>query len=214
MRLLRFLAIGAVIGALLVACLVTVAAMARTAIDAWGRAYIVAKPERLPKVEATLVLGTSPFGRRGQDRRTLSRRLDTAAGLWHGGYTDRFIVSGIRIGEDYDEAQIMRDELVARGVPATAIELDQHGNRTWDSIGRARYVFDKRRLLIVSQSDHLSRAIFLARHIGIEAWGVAARGSNYNGLYGELVGDVVSLVAYVDVLKGPPARAIAAGRSR
>jgi SanA protein len=214
MRLLRALAIGVVIGALLLASLVALAAMARTATDAWGRAYIIDRPEHLPKVAATLVLGTAPYGRRGQNRRTLSWRLDTAAGLWHGGYTDRFIVSGIRIGADYDEASIMRDELVARGVPATAIELDQHGNRTWDSIGRARYVFDKRRLLIVSQSDHLARALFLARHSGIEAWGVAAHGSSYDGVYGHLVGNVVSLVAYVDVLKGPPVRAIAAGRSR
>lgn len=214
MRRLRFLAIGAAIGVLLFASLVAVAATARMATDAWGRAYIVEAQEQLPKVEAVLVLGTAPFGRRGQEQRTLSWRLDTAAGLWHGGHADRFIVSGIRIGEDYDEAGIMRDELVARGIPANAIELDHHGNRTWDSIGRARYVFDKRRLLIVSQSDHLSRAIFLARHIGIEAWGVAARGSSYNGFYDQIVGDVVSLVAYVDVLRGPPARAIAAGRSR
>ncbi|CAN5219216.1 hypothetical protein BH10PSE6_BH10PSE6_46500 [soil metagenome] len=212
MRVLRLLAFGVMIGAVLFASLLALALMARTATNAWGRAYVVDRPEELPKVEATLVLGTAPYGRRGQQQRTLSWRLDTAAGLWHGGYTDRFIVSGIRIGEDYDEARIMRDELVARGVPANAIELDHHGNRTWDSIGRARYVFDKRRLLIVSQSDHLARAIFLARHIGIEAWGVAARGSSYDGFYGQLVGDVVSLVAYVDVLKGPPARAIAAGR--
>lgn len=214
MRRLRFLAVGVAIGALLFASLVALAAMARTATDAWGRAYIVAKPESLPKVETVLVLGTAPLGRRGQGQRTLSWRLDTAAGLWHGANADRFIVSGIRIGEDYDEAEIMRDELVARGVPASAIELDHHGNRTWDSIGRARYVFDRQRLLIVSQTDHLARAIFLARHIGIEAWGVAARGSSYDGVYGRLVGDVASLVAYIDVLTGPPARAIAAGRSR
>jgi SanA protein len=214
MRLLRGLAIVVAIGAFLLASLVALAAMARTATDAWGRAYIVDRLENLPEVEATLVLGTAPYGRRGQNQRTLHWRLDAAAGLWHGGYTDRFIVSGIRIGEDYDEASIMSDELVARGVPAAAIELDHHGNRTWDSIGRARYVFGKRRLLIVSQSDHLSRAIFLARHSGIEAWGVAARGGSYSGFYGQLVGNLVSLVAYVDVLKGPPARAIAAGRSR
>jgi len=214
MRQLRLLAIGVAVGALLVASLVALAAMARAATDAWGRAYTVDKPENLPEVEAVLVLGTAPFGKRGQERRTLSWRLDAAAGLWHGGHADRFIASGIRIGEDYDEAQIMRDELVARGVPAAAIELDRYGNRTWDSIVRARYVFDMRRLLIVSQRDHLARAIFLARHSGIEAWGVAARSDTGTGLYDEIVGGVVSLVAYVDILRGSSARAIAAGRSR
>jgi SanA protein len=200
MRPLRSLTIGAVIGALLFACLVALAAMARTTTDSWGRAYIVDRLERLPRVDTALVLGTAPIGVRGQDQRTLSWRLDTAAGLWHGGAADHFIVSGIRIGEDYDEASIMRDELVARGVPANAIELDNGGSRTWASITRARQVFGKRRLVIVSQRDHLARALFLARHAGIEAWGVAARGVTYDGLYGSLVGDVASLVAYYDVL--------------
>lgn len=211
---MRILAIGAAIVALPLVSLFALAAMARSAIDAWGHAYVVDGLARLPPVDTALVLGTAPFGVGGQDQRTLSWRLDTAAGLWHGGIVERFIVSGIRVGEDYDEASVMRDELVARGVPVTAIELDQHGNRAWDSIARARYVFGKRRLAIVSQSDHLARALFLARHIGIEAWGVPARGDNYGGLYGTLIGNAVSLVAYIDVLKGPAARVIAAGRPR
>lgn len=214
MRLLRSLAVGVAIVAALLVSLAALAAMARTATDAWGRAYIVDARERLPKVETTLVLGTAPYGLRGQNQRTLSWRLDTAAALWHGGHTGRFIVSGIRIGDDYDEASIMRDELVARAVPAAAIELDRYGNRTWDSIGRARYVFGEQRLLIVSQRDHLARALFLASHVGIEAWGVEAHGSNYDGFRDQRVGDLVSLIAYLDVLTGPPARAIAAGRSR
>jgi len=192
--------------------LFVLAATARGTIGAWGRAYVVDRRERLPPIDTALVLGTAPFGVRGQDQRTLAWRLDAAAGLWHGSAVERFIVSGIRIGEDYDEPSVMRDELVARGVPASAIELDRHGNRTWDSIARARYAFGRRRLLIVSQPDHLARALFLARHIGIEAWDVPARGDNYGGLYGTLVGNAVSLVAYIDLLKGPAAQAIAAGR--
>src|SRR5882724_7656046 len=104
---MRSLAIGAPIVVLLLVALVALAAMARTATDAWGRAYVVDSPERLPPVDTALVLGTAPFGVRGQDQRTLSWRLDTAAGLWHGGTVERFIVSGVRIGADYDEATVM-----------------------------------------------------------------------------------------------------------
>jgi SanA protein len=200
-RQLQFLTIAVALVVLPAAAAVTLAAMARSATDAWGRAYVVDGLENLPQVDTALVLGTAPFGVRGQDQRTLSWRLDAAAGLWHGGAVERFIVSGIRIGEDYDEASVMRDELVARGVPAVAIELDQLGNRTWDSIVRARQVFGKRRLVIVSQRDHLARALFLARHAGIEAWGIAARGITYDGLYGALVGDLASFRAYVDIVE-------------
>jgi SanA protein len=199
-RPVRYLAAGMAVAALLVAAAVGVAATARSVTDAWGRAYVVDRLDELPPIDTALVLGTAPFGKNGQDQWTLSWRIDTAAGLWHGGAVERFIVSGIRLGEDYDEAAYMRDELVARGVPAKAIELDQLGNRTWDSIARARHVFGKRRLVIVSQRDHLARALFLARHAGIEAWGVGARGTTYSGFYGGLFGDAASLRAFVDIV--------------
>jgi SanA protein len=211
---MRFLALAAALVVLLSAAVVSLAAMARAATDAWGGAYVVDRLEHLPPVDTALVLGTAPFGKRGQDRRTLSWRLDTAAGLWHGGIVEHFIVSGIRIGEDYDEASVMRDELVARGVPAQAIELDQLGNRTWDSIARARHLFSQRRLVIVSQRDHLARALFLARHAGIAAWGVPARGITYGGLYGTLVGDLASLCAFVDIVKQRSERVTVADPAR
>jgi SanA protein len=198
------IALAAGVFVLAIASLMLLGAMARQMTNAWGRAYIVEDRTRLPKVDAVLVLGTSPHGYRGQAKWTLSYRLDAAAGLWHGDFADHFLVSGIRIGDDYDEATIMRDELVARGVPASAIELDHKGNRTWDSIVRARAVFGKHRLIIVSQRDHLARALFLARHAGVEAWGVAARGTNYDGFYGNTIGNLASLVAYFDVVAGVP----------
>ncbi len=196
MRQLRVLAIGAAGAALLACALLALAAMARTATDAWGRAYMLDDRQPVPKVDTVLVPGAPP----GQGQRPLSSRIDAAAGLWHAGHADRFLVSGI-------EATIMRDELVARGVPATVIELDPRGDSTWDSVARARHVFGKRRLLIVSQRDHLGQALFLARHIGIEAWGVAARGVADDGFH-------AGLRAYYDVLRGSAPGIIATARPR
>ena len=212
-KLARHLAIGTAVLALLGVSVFALAGMARAAVDAWS-AHVVYSRDRLPAVDTALVLGTAPFGVGGQDQHTLSWRLDTAAALWHDGRVERFIVSGIRLGDDYDEAAIMRGELAVRGVPTRVIELDHGGDRTWHSIVRARYVFGRRRLLIVSQPDHLARALFLAHHVGIEAWGVPARGNNYGGLYGTLIGNAVSLAAFVDVLRGPTAAIIAAGLPR
>jgi vancomycin permeability regulator SanA len=193
------LAVGAFV--LLIATLLVLSMMARGVTNAWGRAYIVDDRALLPKVDAILVLGTSPYGYHGQDMYTLSYRLNVAAGLWSSGFADRLLVSGIRIDDDYDEAGLMRDELVARGVPASAIELDHKGNRTWDSVYRARHVYGKRRLIIVSQRDHLPRALFLARHADMEAWGVAAPGDTYAGLYAGTIGNLASLVAFYDVMR-------------
>ena len=202
MRLLRGFAFAFGAFVLLIATVLVLSMMARGVTNAWGRAYIVDDRAQLPKADAILVLGTSPYGYRGQDRHTLDHRLNVAAGLWYGDFADRLLVSGIKIGSDYDEAAIMRDELVARGIPASAIEADHKGNRTWDSVYRARHVYGKRRLIIVSQRDHLPRAIFLARHTGIEAWGVAAVGDTYAGLYAGTVGDLASLIAFYDLTRG------------
>jgi SanA protein len=68
----------------------------------------------------------------------------------------------------------MMKELIARGVPAEAIERDFGGRRTWLSVQRARDVYGLKRVLIVSQRAQLDRALFLARRTGMEAWGFDA----------------------------------------
>ena len=202
MYLRHWFALAAGAFVLLIATLLVLASMARGVTNAWGEVYTVDDRAGLPPVDAILVLGTSPYGYRGQRLYTLSYRLNVAAGLRQGGFADQILVSGIRIGDDYDEASLMRHELVQRGVPASAIEVDHKGNRTWDSVYRARHVYGKRRLIIVSQRDHLPRAIFLARHIGIDAWGVAAIGDTYAGLYASTVGDLAALIAFYDLTRG------------
>ncbi len=136
------------------------------AADEWSFADVA----RLPEVEAAVVLGTAPIGPEGGPNVYFVRRLDAAAALWRAGKARILVVSG-----SGDEPEAMKAGLVARGVPAEAIRLDPEGPRTWDSVRRARDGFGLRRAIFVSQRFHLSRALFLARHAGIEAWGYEAR---------------------------------------
>lgn len=136
------------------------------AADDWSFADVA----RLPEVEAAVVLGTAPIGPEGGPNVYFVRRLDAAATLWKAGKARALIVSG-----SGDEPEAMKAGLVARGVPADAIRLDPEGPRTWDSVRRARDAFGLGRTIFVSQRFHLSRALFLARHAGIEAWGFEAR---------------------------------------
>lgn len=64
--------------------------------------------------------------------------------------------------------------VVERGVPAERIVLDYAGFTTLDSVVRAREVFGQETLLIISQRDHVMRAVYLAEAHGMEAVGVAA----------------------------------------
>ncbi len=129
---------------------------------------------KVPVVDVALVLGTAPIGPEGGPNRYFVYRLDAAAALYKAGKVKYFIVSGHRDGR-YDEPTAMRAGLVGRGVPEEAIYRDFDGDRTLDSVARARLIYGQTRLIIVSQRFHLSRALFLARHEGIDAWGFEAR---------------------------------------
>ncbi len=155
--------------------------------------------------KVALVLGTAPIGPEGGPNRYLVYRLDAAAELWHAGKVRYLLVSGSRDGA-YDEPTAMREGLMARGVAADAIYRDFAGHRTRDSVLRARDVFGQRELVVVSQRFHVGRALFIARHAGVDAWGFEARDvERAHSIVTELRRFPSAVAAYLDVLLGTPA---------
>jgi SanA protein len=137
-----------------------------------GRCF--ADPAALPVCDTALVLGASDRTASGAANLHYENRLDAAAALWHRGAVRWLLVSGDNGRTGYDEPTRMKADLVARGVPAAAIYRDFAGFRTLDSVLRARAVFGLQRFVIVSQPDHIRRAVYLARSHGIDAVGFAA----------------------------------------
>lgn len=163
---------------------------------------------KVPAVDVALVLGTAPIGPEGGPNRYFVYRLDAAAALYKAGKAEYFIVSGTREGR-YDEPTAMRAGLIERGVPAEAIYRDFGGDRTLDSIVRARRVYGQTRLVIVSQRFHLSRALFLAAHEGIEARGFEARDVDMPySIFTELRRYPSAMRAYWDVWNGMRAQEV------
>ncbi|MBV8185891.1 MAG: YdcF family protein [Alphaproteobacteria bacterium] len=165
---------------------------------------------QVPATDVALVLGTAPIGPEGGPNRYFVYRLDAAAALWKAGKIKYVIVSGS--GEEPDA---MRAGLIERGVPAQAIYRDARGYRTWDSVLRARDVYGQKRLVIVSQRFHLDRALFIARHEGLDAAGLEARDvdSPYS-IFTELRRFPSALRAYFDVwtsAKAPADRKVTIG---
>ncbi|MFO1157812.1 MAG: ElyC/SanA/YdcF family protein [Reyranellaceae bacterium] len=191
-------------GLALVLALVAWAAERR--LDTVAESRLFSDAAKAPAVETALVLGTAPIGPEGGPNRYFVYRLDKAAALWKTGKVKYLIVSGSR-DANYDEPTAMRAGLVARGVPTEIIYSDFDGWRTWDSIMRARDIYGQRQLVIVSQRFHLVRALYMARHIGIDAWGLEARdvGVAYS-IVTELRRYPSAVFAYYDVLTGAPYR--------
>jgi SanA protein len=74
----------------------------------------------------------------------------------------------------YDEPADMKNALVDLGVPAEKIFCDYAGFRTLDSVVRAKHIFGQDRVTVVSQRFHNQRAIYIARHRGLDAIGFDA----------------------------------------
>lgn len=73
-----------------------------------------------------------------------------------------------------DEVGAMRRWLVARGVPADAIQEDPLGLRTIDSLRRCDAVYEHASTIVVSNDFHVPRMVFLARQFGLQGFGVVA----------------------------------------
>ena len=141
--------------------------------DARGRLF--SDPARIPYRRVALVLGCSEKLGDGQVNPFFENRIHAAASLYEAHKVDYFLVSGDHHIASYDEPTAMKNHLIEAGVPAGRIVCDYAGFHTLDSIIRAGKVFGQSRITVVSQRFHNERAIFLARHHGIDAIGLDAQ---------------------------------------
>lgn len=132
------------------------------------------------EVDCILVLGCGVYAD-GSPTPMLRDRLTRGVELYQAGWGDRLLLSGDNRSADYNELATMDRVAQDLGAPAEAITLDYAGLSTYDSLYRAREIFGVTSLVIVTQDYHLSRALYLAEALGLEAWGVAADGQNYPG---------------------------------
>jgi vancomycin permeability regulator SanA len=136
-----------------------------------GHVYPAADAAAVPAAPVGLVLGALVHPD-GTPSAFLTARLALAKRLYDSGKVRMLLVSGDDRGPGYDEPGTMRAWLLARGVPADRILVDDAGVDTYRSCLRARRVFGVRRTVVVTQSYHLVRAVSLCRDVGIDATGV------------------------------------------
>ncbi len=101
----------------------------------------------------------------------LKDRVDAAFLAYENGYIDRFLLSGDHGSKDYDEVNAMKRYLNDKGVSNDIIFLDHAGFDTYDSMYRAKAVFNVTDAIVFTQDFHLPRAVYLARKFGLNAQG-------------------------------------------
>lgn len=128
-------------------------------------------PKAFEHHQVALVLGAGLIGS-GRPSPFLADRLNGAIELYKLGKVDGLLMSGDNHTAGYDEPSGMRAYAIARGVPAAAITLDYAGFDTYDSCMRARKVFGVSSAIVVTQSYHTARAVFLCNEAGIDTAGL------------------------------------------
>lgn len=123
-----------------------------------------------------LLLGTTPQARIGRITNAFfTYRIDAAEQLYRVGKIEKILISGDDNSLDgVNEPECMRDSLVARGVPASAIILDGKGYRTINFVINANKVYGLRSFTIISQEFHNERAIYQAEHLGLDLGNIQA----------------------------------------
>lgn len=129
--------------------------------------------------DAILVLGARVWDN-GQPSGILKDRINTGVALYESSASDRLLMSGDHGQEDYDEVNAMKDFAIEQGIPARVIFMDHAGFSTYESLYRARDIFQVKSVIIVSQQYHLYRALYIARALGLEAYGVSCDQREYN----------------------------------
>lgn len=121
--------------------------------------------------DCVLVLGAKVY-EDGSLSPVLGDRVATGVRLYELGAGKKLLLSGDHGQIEYDEVNAMKQRALSLGVPEDDVFLDHAGFSTYESMVRLKEVFGGRSVVIVTQSYHLYRAVYLARRMGLEAYGV------------------------------------------
>ena len=145
----------------------------------------------LENVDCILVLGCQVIGNR-QPSGMLGDRLKRGIELYKDGASDKIIMSGDHGQTSYDEVNTMKRVAIDAGIPSSDIFMDHAGFSTYESIYRAKEIFKAKKIIIVTQKYHLYRALYIAKMLGVEAYGVS---SDYHIYWGQKNRDLREILA-------------------
>ncbi|MCL2775199.1 MAG: YdcF family protein [Oscillospiraceae bacterium] len=161
--------------------------------------YILSDVSEAPESDAVMVLGALVYSKSGEPSPTLKDRLDYGYELYSQGKAKKILVSGDHGRKDYDEVNVMKDYLMEKGVPREDIFMDHAGFNTYDSMYRAKEIFGVESLLICTQDFHIARSLYIARSLGINAYGYPCKDTSINAQINKLRESLARVKAIADV---------------
>lgn len=139
----------------------------------------VEQAKQIESVDCILILGAGIWG--DKPSHMLEDRLLQGIELYKQGVAPKIIMSGDHTRKDYDEVNVMKNFAIEHGVPSEDIFMDHAGISTYDSMYRAKEIFGANKIIVVTQKYHLYRALYVAKNLGIECYGIGADPRLYTG---------------------------------
>lgn len=159
---------------------------------------------KLKDVDCIMVLGCGVRG--DSPTPLLADRLQRGVEVFELEAAPKILMSGDHGQEDYDEVNVMKQYALDAGISETDIFMDHAGFSTYESMYRAKEIFGIDKMIIVTQDYHLSRAVYIANKLGIEAYGVASDYRSFSGQLGRDSREVLARVKdlFTSILKPKP----------
>lgn len=130
-------------------------------------------------IDCIVILGAGIWGDKPSPM--LEDRLNQGIQLYKDGISTKILMSGDHGKKDYDEVNIMKNYAIEQGVPSEDIFMDHAGFSSYDSVYRAKQIFEAKKIMIVTQKYHLYRTLHIAKQLDIEAYGIASNPRKYSG---------------------------------
>jgi len=130
----------------------------------------------------------------GTPSHMLEDRLKRAVSLHKLGAAPKLLMSGDHGTPEYDEVDAMKRYAVEAGIPSADVFMDHAGFSTYETVYRAKEIFGAKKIILVTQRYHLYRAMYIARAMDLEVYGVAA---DYRQYSGQLARDIREVLARV-----------------
>ena len=137
-----------------------------------GRIISSQEAAQIQDVDCILVLGCGVYPD-GSLSPMLRDRLELAGNVFSLSSDTKLLMSGDHGKENYNEVRAMKDFEINNGYAESSdIFMDHAGFSTYDSMYRAKEVFGAKKIIIISNTYHLYRALYIAESLGLEAYGV------------------------------------------
>ena len=158
-----------------------------------GKILTSQQAAELTDVDCILVLGCGVKSD-GSPSDMLHDRLRMGVELYDLGAAPKLLMTGDHGRSNYDEVDAMKRFAVEAGVKSENVFMDHAGFSTYESMYRAKEIFQAKKIIIVTQEYHLYRAIYIAESLGLEAYGVSADYRSYSGQTGRDVREILARV--------------------